>query len=210
MNRREMLKKSMFGGILLGGIPVTEAIKTSNENIINADTYRQPKSTKPGALAICYGDVCGSPDFPIRPKDAIASDGQIMYFLWPSEGRDSRGYLEFQNRSEIDLHRIVFRFRMTPPEAPYYLHWHRGDYYLYTAPGSLMERASTLIRNNDQDDTLQALSDIRQAIILNLTVCGNGQKYLDRICDLDRAIRDSKKLFPFWEQYKQLLSETRP
>jgi len=209
MNRREMLKKSMFGGILLGGIPVTEAINISNENIINAETYRQPKSKRPGALTICYGDICGSRDFPIRPKDAIATDGQIMYFLWPSPGRDSRGYLEFKNRDKIDLHRIVFRFRQSPPEAPYYLHWHKGDYYLYTAPGSLMERASALIKNNDQDDTLQALSDIRQAIILNLTIRGDGQKYLDQICDLDRAIRNSNNLFPFWDEYKELLTETR-
>ena len=95
--------------------------------------------------------------------------------------------------------------------AAFYLHWHKGDYYLYTAPGSLVERASFLIRNNNPDDTIQALSDLRQAVILNLTQKGDGQHTLNYIADLDRRCRDAKdsELFSYWEIWKELLTATR-
>jgi hypothetical protein len=211
MTRRELLKKSLFGSLTIGGLSVVEAIEKSNETIQINESFRSPKSEKPGAIAIAYGDIVGSPIFPIRPKDAIATDGAPVYFLWPSERGCARGYLDFQNKSEIIPQRFVFRLRMSAPEPPYYLHWHKGEYYLYTAPGSLIERASYLMQSGDADDCLQALSDMRQAVILNLTQKGDGQIYINSLSDLDREVRESpdERLRQYWDRYKEILTETR-
>ena len=212
MNRREMLKKSLFSGLTVGGVSVVDSIAKSNETIQINESFRNPKSSKPGAIAIAFGDVVGSPTFPIRPKSAIATDGAPIYFLWPSERGDARGYLEFSAKEEIIPQRFVFRLRQSQPEPPYYLHWHKGDNFLYTAPGSLVERASYLMKSGDVDDCLQALSDMRQAAILNLTQRGDGQHFIDQLADLDREIREAPdELLPqYWGDYKYILSQTRP
>ena len=210
MNRREMLRNSLFGGLGIG--LSVEMIQASNEHVAATDAFRKPKSSKPGAIAIAFGDLFGSRDLPIRPKGAVVTDGAPIYFLWPSEEHgDARVYIEFANRADVIPQKFVFRLRMGKPSAPYYLHWHRGDYYLYTAPGSLIERAGYLYRNPfSEDDIVQALSDLRQAVILNLTVIGGGQQHIDAISDLDRQVREAKSLNGFWEAYKAILTETNP
>ena len=211
MNRREMLKKSLFGGLTIAGAgTVVDAITMSNEHIIETEGYKATKSAKPGAICMAYGDVWGSKDFPIRPLKAQASDGSLIYFLWPSERGDARGYLEFATKQEVDVNHIVFRLRMSEPEAPYYLHWRSGNYYMYTPPGALIHRASWLMEKGEPDATLQALSDIRFAVLLNLTIRGDGQAYLNELADLDLRVREYSNLEQFWDEYKRLLTETNP
>ena len=115
MNRREMLRNSLFGG-LAAGLSV-DMIKTSNDHLAAADeAFRKPKSSKPGAIAIAFGDLYGSRDLPIRPKGAVVTDGAPIYFLWPSEDHgDARIYTEFKKRSEVIPQKFVFRLRMGKP-----------------------------------------------------------------------------------------------
>lgn len=211
--RREMLKKSLFGAITAGAS--VEIANASNEHILGTigkeAKYRSPKHGGSSAVTMCFGDVYGSYTFPMRPKGAVATDGDLIKFIWPSDRGDARGYIEFESKKDVIPELIVFRLRMQQPEAPYYLHWHRREYFLYTAPGSLIKRASYLMQKSDPDSTLQALSDIRQAVILNLTQIGDGQKWIDMLSDLDREIRRSpdEMLPQYWNDYKFILSETR-
>jgi hypothetical protein len=215
MDRREMLKRSMFGGLLLTeGVSILGAIDSTNSAIEKGEEGMiAPKSAKPGALAVAFGPVAGSRDFPLRrdnqnPRGLIASDGALIYFVWPSERGDARGYIK--TGEGLDLNRIVFRIRMGRPEAPYYLRWRRGDYYLYTPPGALVKRATALIKTDEPDSHIQALSDMRMAVLINLAFFGNGQDIMDRLAELDDKIRRTPDGFTrFWSEYKELLTQSR-
>jgi hypothetical protein len=214
MERREFLKKSLFGGL---AITIPETIISQN-SAIESGGHIAPKSRKPGALALAFGTITGSRDFPLRdgdmnPRNVIATDGTRIYFLWPSERGDARGYIVRHDGSDPEYlpdEKIVFRLRMGRPEAPYYLRWKNGDYYLYTPPGALVKRAAAFIRECEEGATLQALSDMRMAILINLTFSGDGQDALDELCELDKQVRESADLSRFWETYKSLLSKTNP
>lgn len=222
ISRRDALKRSLFGGLFAAGIPITETIKQQNAAIaaatgtgenIPAFGYKQPHSQKPGAIAVTFGLVSGSRYLPVRPQGAVIPDGKLVYFLWPSERGQARVYADFDHAKDLDPALFVFRLREGELQAPYYLHWRSGNYSLYTCPGSLMHRACKLIRDNNPDSTLQALSDIRQAVLLNLTICGDGQAIINRMSELDREIRSSApdaNIFPLWDEYRALLTATNP
>ena len=82
MNRKEFLKKSLFGSLTLaGGSAVTEIIADQNLKV-DEGAYLAPKSRKAGALALAFGNVIGSRDFPLRdgelnPRDVIATEFQF-------------------------------------------------------------------------------------------------------------------------------------
>jgi len=216
--RREFLKQSLFGGLAIGGMTIPEMISTRNSAIEEANGQIAPKSRAKSALAIAFGDVYHSTDFQLRyGKEfdvdrsgiTIATDGTLITFMWTCERYPAHGYIK-EWSDEINPDRIVFRLRMGRPEAPYYLRWKNGDYYLYTPPGTLVKRAASMIRENTEDATLQALSDMRMAVLINLTFTGQGQDVLDELCELDKRIRETNDLAPFWESYKRLLSKTNP
>lgn len=213
MNRRQMLKNSMFGGMFLsGGISLVDGAKKSTDAIAAGEVLARTRKTPLDyALTVAFGDIYGSPDFPVRPENHLISDGTIVIFIWPSERGQARAY----SRPDIDLppQELCFRLRMGDPEPPYYLHWHRGDYYLYTCPGALIERAVYKIDQGGEDNVIQALADMRQALILNLTLGHvDSQSYLNRMSDLDRKVRDNEglKLSSCWSDYRDMLYETNP
>jgi hypothetical protein len=209
MNRREMLQKSLFGGI--AAPLVINEISFNNSSIEEDNTHIAPKSPKAGALAIAFGSVRGSRDFALRQegnRKAIATDGSLIYFVWPSERGDARGYIKSLGDTNPDS--IVFRLRMGRPEAPYYLRWRKGDYYLYTPPGALVKRASLMIQAEDETAHVQALSDMRMAVLVNLAFRGNGQDIMDSLAELDSRIRqDVGGLRKYWQEYKELLTASR-
>jgi hypothetical protein len=215
ITRREALKRTLFGAATLA-LPITIE-KINNEIESGNIDYVSPKSRKPGAITLAFGDIYGSKDFPLRdgdknPRSVMATDGARIYFLWPSERGDARGYILRNDEPDApEDDRIVFRLRMGKPEPPYYLRWRKGDYYLYTPPGALIKRASYFIKQDNDNAKLQALSDMRMAIMINLTHIGSAQKYLDRMCEIDNAIRTSTgDLKEYWNDYKNLLTETNP
>ncbi|MBI3654044.1 MAG: hypothetical protein HY231_23685 [Acidobacteria bacterium] len=220
MNRREMLKQSLFGGAFLtGSTTMIDQIAFSNsaiEDSPNQEGCIAPRQAKAGAVAIAYGTIHGGKDFPLRCRgidNPVATDGSLIYFVWPSERGDARGYIK--PLGDTDANKIVFRLRMGRPEPPYYLRWRKGDYYLYTPPGALIKRASALIAVRDEDESaelshIQALSDMRMAVLINLTFSGNGQDVLDRLAELDTRIRqDTSGIRRYWNEYRELLSETK-
>lgn len=219
ISRREALKKTLFGGVgLMSAASLVDVIAQRNEHIDENETNIAPRSRKQGALALAFGDIYGSRDFPLRdgnmnPREVVATDGARIYFLWPSDRGDARGYIVRHDNSELADDQITFRLRMGRPEAPYYLRWRRGDYYLYTPPGALVKRAAFYIRQNDPDATLQAMSDMRMAVIVNLTANpgADAQDILDELCEIDRSIRENSRCdMQNWEAYRKLLTATNP
>jgi hypothetical protein len=218
-NRREFLKTSLFSGLAIGGLNLPDIINSQNSAIEGAETesYIAPRSRKPGALALAMGSITGSRYFPLRdgemnPREVLATDGARIYFLWPSERGQARGYIVRHEESELHDDQIIFRLRQSRPEAPYYLRWKSADnqYFLYTPPGALVKRAAFLIRQQGDENTLQALADLRFAIMLNLTQRGDGQDIIDTVAELDRQVREGEDFSGLWDAYKSLLSKTNP
>jgi len=212
MDRRNFLKSSMFGSTAI----IASQISNINSAIENDGAFNLPKkSTSHGLFAISYGEVLGSRKFPLRPDKAIASDGSLIWFVWPSQKGNARGYLKQYDSNLIESPEIiVHRIRMTKPEPSYYLYWRSGDYYMYKSPGSLVKRASYLLHhhNDDQCRILQALSDFRFATLINLTFHSeNSESVLNDLADLDNKIRQDQEsdLDYYINKYKDLLTKSR-
>lgn len=211
-NRRNFLKSSLFGSaaIITSQIPKINNLLESDEIDVN---YNSPKkSTSHGLYVISYGELYGSRNFPIRPKNAIVSDGQLLWFVFPSEKGDSRGYIKQYDSSPIESpDMIVHRIRMTKPEPPYYLYWRNGDYYMYKTPGSLVKRASYLLHNKQEEGyIMQAVSDFRFAALINIAFLqpNEAENLMLKIVDIDNDIRKATEIdFDFYiSRYKNVLS----
>jgi len=217
MNRRNFLKSSMFGSAvaLITQIPNINSVIESDDNEIN---YNSPKkSTSHGLFVISYGELYGSKKFPIRPVNTVVSDGQLIWFVFPSEKGKARGYIKQYDNSPLESpDMIVHRIRMSKPEPPYYLYWRSGDYYVYKTPGSLVKRASYLLHNKQENEyILQAISDFRFASLINLAFCDPGQseEIMLEIVELDNSIRQSYSkeidFDYFLKEYKKLLTMSK-
>ena len=213
-SRRNFLKSSLFGS---AAILATQIPKINNviENDAIDINYNSPKkSTSHGLFVISFGELYGSRDFPIRPINTVVSDGQLLWFVFPSEKGNARGYIKQYDSSPIETpDMIVHRIRISKPEPPYYLYWRNGDYYMYKTPGSLIKRASYLLHNKQEDEyILQAISDFRFAALINIAFSEpeKAESIMLEIVDLDNSIRQSNDIdFEYYlKKYKELLTNS--
>lgn len=224
--RRRMMLNSLFVGMGVSALEVPSLIARTNDQIESSEQgVIAPKSAKSGALAISTGSICDGYDFPLRQEgidhkrsSIIATDSALIYFVWPSERGSARGYVR-PWPCDLKADRLVFRLRQGAPEAPYYLRWRKGDYYLYTPPGALVKRASWFLHFRQSEDEnerfqylAQAISDLRMAVLINLSARGSGQEIVNRMTDLDNSLKaapTAANLNATWEEYKTLLSQSR-
>ena len=227
--RREVLalKSALFAGVMIGNESVLSAFKENNRKVYNRIIpARKPKSTASGAVVVTSGEVYGSAAFPMRAdgvkKGVEVGDGEILWFVWPSDRGDSRGYVDFRLKKDMDLDFRDFVFRLSmedPKQIPHLLYWRSnpklrryGEYFLYTTPYSYETRANKRIESEDPVDIIGALYDLRQAIVLHLMKGKDSKPYLDRIDELDRVIRNAdpdEDFIPFFHIYKGLLFMVR-
>jgi len=221
MDRKDFLKKFGFGALTtMGGLSIVDRVIETNEIVETRESQINPKRVREAAICLTWGNLRDGRDFPLRPM-GIVTDGTPILFVWPSERGQARGYVKSFDEVKTPIDQIVFRLAQERPAPPYYLRWRRGDYYLYTHTGCLVKRAVACIKEADtalaadQTNTyyvkaLQALSDLRFAVILNLTVTGGGQTVMDELAELDEEVRRAGlNVSQFWKRYTALLTETR-
>ena len=211
MNRRNFLKSSLFSSTAILGTQINNV----NEAVKKGAFIAPKKSTSHGLYVISYGEIIGSRDFPIRPDKAVATEGQLMWFVFPSEKGNARGYLKQYDDSPIETPElIVHRVRMGTPEPPYYLYWRMGNYSMYKTPGSLVKRASWLLHNKSGDEHIfQAMSDFRFATLINIVFAEPdvAESTMNQLVRIDTQIRQDEIVdFNYYiDMYKELLTQSR-
>lgn len=218
--KRNFIKNSLFtaAGILATQVDTVNSLISDETIDIN---FAAPKrSMSHGLYALTFGTVFGSKDFPMRkqnvnPRNIITTDGTLIWFAYPSERGDARGYVrphEATNIENLDL--ICHRVRMGRPDPPYYLYWMNGDYYLYKTPGSILKRASYLLRNkaDEPESILVAMSDFRFSALINSVFLEKekAEEILIKIAEIDKTIRRRGEFNIDYDiqQYKKVLTES--